>query len=186
MNFFRHRSGGRDAFLGALFALLLVGAYAGASSIYSWSSGEVLTHSQLNANFAHIHNNMVGGHGARLVDADVSASAAISRSKIYAGSGMALAWAKVGAGTTACSSGTCTVDDNYGVSGATHTGTAGNYSVVLSPVMSDSTYGIILTSQTDDRFCTGAASAASTVVVQCRDSGGAAQNAVFTIVVYDT
>src|SRR5687767_8565450 len=44
-------------------------------AIKSWSTGETIGNAEMNANFTHIHTNMVGGHGGRLTDIDVSASA---------------------------------------------------------------------------------------------------------------
>lgn len=69
--------------LQAIAFLLVLGGIAGAGAIKTWASGEVLTASDLNTVFQHIHNTMVGGgHGARLVDADVNATAGITHSKM--------------------------------------------------------------------------------------------------------
>jgi hypothetical protein len=53
-----------------------------AGPIKTWQAGEVITANDINANFQHIHNLMVGGHGARLVNADVNANAGIAHSKL--------------------------------------------------------------------------------------------------------
>jgi hypothetical protein len=168
-------------------AVAAIYSVATAGSMYSWSSGETLTASQLNANFNHIHNNMVGGHGARLVDADVASNAAISRSKLAAYQSLPLAWAKVGNGSTTCSSSPCTVADQYGVSGVTRSG-AGIYVVTLSTAMSDSEYAVIVSSQTADVVCGGIAASTTLVSVVCRTvaSSPAAADAVFSLSVYDT
>ncbi len=68
--------------LPVILALTIFATLATAGAIKSWASGETLHSADLNANFNHIHNLMVGGHGARLVDADVSSSANIAQSKI--------------------------------------------------------------------------------------------------------
>ncbi|HEX2617374.1 MAG TPA: hypothetical protein VHL57_07510 [Flavobacteriales bacterium] len=166
-------------------ALLVLSAPAIGGSIYTWSSGENLSASTLNATFQHIHNNMVGGHGARLVDADVSASANISRSKLAAYPALPLAWAKVGSGTTACSSGTCTLGDSYGVTSVTASSSV--YTVTLTTSLGDTEYGVLVSSHTNDRHCTGFPATATTVTVNCRTiaSSPAAGDAVFTVSVFD-
>lgn len=64
-----------------LVALFVTGV-VNAGAIKTWVNGDALNANDLNSNFSHIHNLMVGGHGARLVDADVSPNAAIKLSKI--------------------------------------------------------------------------------------------------------
>jgi len=173
-------------FWAAALVVVFAATYANATSIYSWSSGEVLTSSRLNANFAHIHNSMVGGHGARLVDSDVSATAAISSSKLAARYLIPTAWAKVGAGSSACTSGTCTLDDSSGVTSVVHSST-GTYTVTL-PAQSDSTYSIIVSATTADRVCTGLAASATSAQVVCRTvaSSPGNQDSVFSFIVFDT
>jgi len=160
-------------------------ATAGAGSLYSWSSGESLSATQLNANFSHIHNNMVGGHGARLVDADVASNAAISRSKIQNYAALPVAWAKVGSGTTACASGTCTLGDSFGV--ASVTASSSVYTVTWSSTMGDTEYGILVLPHAASRWCYAAVTSATVATVTCLNNltGGAAADAVFTITAYD-
>jgi hypothetical protein len=84
-------------------AFFLSAALAFAGTIKTWGTHDVLTAADLNANFQHIHNTMVGGHGARLVDADVAGNAAIATSKLAAGkAGLPLGW-----GYFKCGTGTC-------------------------------------------------------------------------------
>lgn len=106
-----------------VLAALLVAAVAAAGGIKVWVSGEAITITDLNTNFAHIHNTMVGGHGARLVNADVSASAAIASTKLADGAGIArgLGYVDNGAGS-ACNSSPCTVTNGRNVSGVTRSG----------------------------------------------------------------
>lgn len=61
--------------------LTLVAAVAFSGSIKVWGPGERLTSKELNDNFAHIHNTMVGGHGGRLVDSDIAVNANININK---------------------------------------------------------------------------------------------------------
>lgn len=111
----------------ALLSTFILSVIAGgvmAGSIKVWSNGQTLTASDLNANFAHIHGLMVGGHGPRLVDADVSGSAAIQSSKLSQGAGIADGWAYL-SGT--CAAGTCTLSNSYGVSSVTWQATGQYY-----------------------------------------------------------
>ncbi len=108
-------------------------------AIKNWYSGEVLTSSDLNANFTHIHTNMVGGHGGKLMDADVNGSANISTSKLAAYRLIPVAWL-IGA----CSSGVCSITADVGVNTLARTG-AGRYTVTLDTARSDSTFLILCT-----------------------------------------
>lgn len=164
-------------------AAVLWAAAAGAGSLYSWSSGETLSASQLNTNFSHIHNNMVGGHGARLVDADVSASAAISRSKLQNYQGLPTGFAKVGSGTTACSTGTCTLGDSHNVTSVTFNST-GNYTVTI-PTMGDSEFGAVAAAHAQNLHCGAAPASATTATVICTDLANTLANAVFTVTFFD-
>jgi len=153
-------------YLPHLLLALLFAAYANAGSLYSWSSGETLSASQLNANFAHIHNNMVGGHGARLVDADVSASAAISRTKLQYYGSLPVAAAKVGSGTTACSSGTCTLGDSTNVTSVVRN-SSGNYTITWAVNFGDTEYIVLVTSGGGAADCYALPASATTATVIC-------------------
>lgn len=160
-------------------------ATAGAGSLYQWSSGESLSASQLNSNFSHIHNNMVGGHGARLVDADVASNAAISRSKLQNYASLPVAWAKVGSGTTACASGTCALGDSFGV--ASVTASSSVYTVTWSTTMGDTEYSLLVLPHAATRWCYAAVTSATVATVTCLNnlSGGSAADAVFTVAAFD-
>lgn len=84
-------------------AFLFAAAVAMAGTITVWGSNDVLTASALNANFSHIHNTMVGGHGPRLMDSDVAANANVSYAKIGGGARIAKCW-----GQWTCAPSTCT------------------------------------------------------------------------------
>lgn len=93
---------------------LLSAAIAFAGSIKVWGTHDVLTASDLNANFQHIHNTMVGGHGARLVDADVAGNAAIQYTKVTTNPLTPTAWGRFSAACTP-DGGTCALSDEEGV-----------------------------------------------------------------------
>lgn len=158
-------------FVAALVLMLGIPvAYAGAIKV--WSSYETLTASDLNANFAHIHNTMVGGHGARLVNADVSPSAAIASSKLAAGAGIPRAWATMG---TVCTSGACTLEDSFGVTQVTHTAT-GKYQVALSRNGPDNYHAMFATPRSTAQYCLAYPVGANYGEVWCYDGrwdGGA-------------
>lgn len=162
---------------------LLTAAVAGAGSLYSWSSGETLSASQLNANFAHIHNNMVGGHGARLVDADVSTTANISPTKVGNGNAFARAWVTV----SACSSDPCTILDSYNVTSVSRT-SSGLYVIHITTALGDSTFGVIVTGkdQAGPRYCQGDPTSTSSATVTCYNLVPAASDTGFTAVIFDT
>jgi hypothetical protein len=109
-------------------AVVALAAFAG--PIKTWTSGDIIGSGDLNANFAHIHQTMVGGHGARLVNADVAANANIAVSKINGGG--LIPRASVSSYGAACAASPCT---NLGltknVSGITRSA-AGTYVITLS------------------------------------------------------
>ncbi len=107
-----------------------------AGSITTWSSGDVLTSNALNANFQHIHNTMVGGHGARLVDADVASNAGISHSKLATPALLPRAW---GSSFSECSATPCTLTVSSGITSVVRNST-GSYTVTLSTARPDSTF----------------------------------------------
>ena len=114
--------------------VLVLGGAVAAGTIKVWSSGQALTAADLNANFSHIHGLMVGGHGARLVDADVSGSADIAQSKVH---GLTTAVASVprawGMLFNICTPAVCadTLSASSGVTSVSHTA-AGKWTVTLT------------------------------------------------------
>ncbi len=97
-------------FLARLMIILMLGlpALALAGVIKVWASGDRLTSADLNANFAYIINHMVGGQGAKLVDADVSSTAAIAHSKLQYPKLLPKLWATVSACNCAAAADTVT------------------------------------------------------------------------------
>lgn len=172
----------------------LMSTLAVASAIKVWSPGDVLSTTDLNANFSHIHSLMVGGHGARLVDADVSASAAIAHSKMATPGVIAKGAFIVGSGTTPCTAGTCTLSMSSGVTPTVVWNSTGNYTMTIS-ARADAFWGLTVT----PLYC-GAASAGcwcnvqtgtstTNATIQCFSATTvpaiAAVNAVFTAVIWD-
>lgn len=167
----------REKILFAVMLSLLLSAPAIAGSIKVWVNRESLTAAALNANFEHIHSLMVGGHGPRLVNADVSASANISTSKIANGYGIAKAWAVV---MEPCTSSPCTISADQNVLSVTRS-SIGQYLVTLDYTPTNCNYTrevtangtvvgtgpyMVCTAQYDN--CTGATSVFG---ISCYDTG---------------
>lgn len=153
-------------------------------AIKTWNTGEGLRSQDLNSNFAHIHTLMVGGHGARLVDADVSSSAAISHSKLATPALVPKAWAKISAncGGTPCAE---TISAGSGVSGIQHTA-AGVWTVTWSTARSNASYGVLVGHHGPARMdCYSDTFSTTTIAVRCVDSAGAATDTVWTVFMAD-
>lgn len=170
-----------------LLASALVALLASASSLKTWTVGETVTYSDLNANFAHIHSLMVGGHGPRLTNTDVSSSAAISHAKLATPALLPKVWGQI-----TCS-GTCTATEQSpasgsgGVTSVTYT-SAGVY-VVNFAARSDSNFAVLVNSTTSgsaDAVCHGWPLSTSTVAIRCiTASTGAALESNFSIIIMD-
>lgn len=178
-----------------LVILGLMSTLAVASAIKVWSPGDVLSTTDLNANFSHIHSLMVGGHGARLVDADVSGSAALSHSKLATPGVVAKSVIIVGAGTsTPCTAGTCSLAMSAGSVPTVTWVATGRYSLVYS-ARSDAYWGLTVT----PLYCGAAAAgcwcnvqtgvSTTSATVECFSATLtptiAGVNAVFTAVLWD-
>lgn len=131
---------------------LFIASVAIAGGIKTWADGDVLTSSDLNAAFQHIHNNMVGGHGARLVNADVNATAAIAHSKLAVPALIPKAWAVTGlnGGISACdgtSSTACVINASSNVTSIVPANDTrdGEYVVTLTNGGTDTNYAVLLT-----------------------------------------
>lgn len=169
------------------FVLLVSGAALG-GAIKVWTTGETLRSADLNSNFAHIHNTMVGGHGARLVDSDVSASAAISHSKLATPVLIPKVAAYVtGSASTSCVTDPCLASPASGVTSVTRTST-GLYEVTLTVARADTRYGVVVSSGAAlNIHCNGTGPISTTVFrVSCQTaSTGAAADASFTFMLID-
>ena len=146
-----------------ILGAVVVAAFAIAGPIKVWSPGVPLTSTDLNSNFQHIHNLMVGGHGPRLVNADVSSNAAISHSKLATPALVPKMWTIV----ATCSTGTCTMQEGSGVTSVTRSST-GIYTVNF-PVRSPNGGAPILTSTGASAFktCSVTSYGTSSVGVGC-------------------
>lgn len=127
-----------------LTGLLIGVGVAWAAGLKTWSTNESVTASDLNGNFQYLNNVKVGG-GKLLVNADVSASAAIAHSKLATPALVPKAWAQVG-GT--CSSSPCTITSSSGISAITRVST-GLYNVALSTTRANAAYAVIAVSEDD-------------------------------------
>lgn len=152
-------------------------------AIKSWSSGETLRSTDLNANFSHIHGLMVGGHGARLVDADVSSSAALSHSKLATPALVPKAWARINANCAfPCSE---TITAGSGVSVISHTAT-GVWTVTWTTARPTSPYGVLVGHHGPARTdCYSDTFSTTLVAVRCVDAAGAAVDTVWTVFMVD-
>lgn len=155
-------------------------------AIKTWSSQDRVTATDLNANFSHIHGLMVGGHGARLVDADVSSAAFISSSKLAAHRLIPVAWVSV----SDCTGSPCTIISSSGVTSVTRAG-VGSYSVNLTSARANTNYmGVVSPYRTAagaQAWCyVGAIVSTSVVPVACiTDSTPTADDSGFSIVIFD-
>jgi hypothetical protein len=169
----------------AFLAALLVTGIAAASAIKSWSSAETVTATDLNANFTHIHNTMVGSHGARLVDADVSSSAAIAHSKMATPALLPKAYAYVG---SSCGASPCTLSSSSQVTSITRTG-VGAYSVTLAYTPGDANFAVLVAPHTADRHCRSFThqTAGPQFLISCveNDADGTPQDTNFSLIVMD-
>lgn len=183
-----------------VIAVSLLGfAAANATAIKTWTT-EVLRYQDLNSNFSHLHDNMVGGHGARLVNADVSTSAAIAHTKLATPALIPKAWGVVGL-TGACSgaaaAGTpCTVDASSGVTAVKSNGTTGEYRVDLSFSPANAVYSVMVSSLTRDDYCvvdltslalqaTSGDANGTNFIISCETDASADANAVFSFMIFD-
>lgn len=172
----------KRAILIGIFVALVIAGVTNAGSIITFASG-TLRSADLNTNFEHIHNNMVGGHGARLVNADVSSSAAISHSKLATPALLPKLWAQVGSD---CTASPCTVESSGGsITSVTRTG-SGAYSFNF-PARANDVYAVVITAldTAADRFCIARSRSTTAVTFVCYDAGAVATDTGFSIMLLD-
>lgn len=174
-------------------AIVLAATIAVGGSIKVWSNGDWVLASDLNANFQHIHDTMVGGHGARLMNSDVSASAAITHSKLATPGLVPKAAFTIGSGSTACgTSTTCTTVGDSGLGKTvTSTGTAGTYVVTWSVARGNANYTVLVTTlyAASPVVCTlagGTATVGFTVACFASTTGTATAAVVSVVMLDDT
>lgn len=172
------------ALMGLAFALVSTAAVAGAITV--WNNNQTVTAAQLNGNFSHIHNTMVGGHGARLVDADVSSTAAIQHSKLLTPALVPKAWALVASGCDGAMTNACTILASSGITSVVGTGgAAGRYNVTLTTNPPTTSFAAIVSpSGTALAACLPGTRSitAPHLEVRCFDGAGAAVNTGFQLV----
>jgi len=166
----------------SIFLALTITGIANSGSIKTWVN-ETLRYADLNSNFAHIHDNMVGGHGARLVNADVSASAAIAHSKMATPALLPKAMAAV---LSDCSGSPCTLSMSSGFTSITRTGT-GEYTGTLSAARANTTYGVQVTAfdATGIRGCRHTSVTSTTAFTFSCFDAAAAVDTGFMVTVWD-
>jgi hypothetical protein len=165
--------------------VLLVGGVATASAIKVWTTGETLRAADLNSNFAHIHNTKVGD-GILLVNADVSASAAISHSKLASPSLVPVAFAYVDNGVgAACAVSPCTATGT-GVTSVTRV-SPGLYTVTLSAARLDTRYAITASHMGALAHICNPVNTGSLIAFNllCVTAGGVATDSLFSFVMLD-
>lgn len=161
-------------------ALFYIGS-ASAGAIKTWASGETLTSSDLNAAFQHIHSLMVGGHGGRLVDADVSSSANIANTKLASGKQFSKAFVAI---PTSCTANPCTMFSPKNFS-AVNWSAMGTYTATVS--YSPSAQSVFFVqSMTANVGCWSTSIAGSVISIVCKNTSTlAAADAAFNIVVFE-
>jgi hypothetical protein len=172
----------------SLLLLVLIPLVAFAGALKVWIAGDNLNVNDLNANFAHIHQTMVGGHGARLVNADVSSTAGISHSKLERPQLIPKMWVLVhGAGVySACGASPC----NFGIYGGaifpssiTRSG-AGVYTVNI-PARPNNVYAVTVSPSSGAAQCFANTHNTASFIVNCATAAGAAADASFSVVMFD-
>lgn len=185
----------------SLLGLFVAGSVALASGIKNWSSGETIRSADLNSNFNHIHNTMVGGHGARLTDSDVSSTAAIQHSKMQYPALLPKAWVRTNG---ACAAGggapvVCTLDSSSRVQAVVGVDSVlGFYRVYLSYQPANANFMVqatphgsangtcrVISTAVGTDYAVGGKGATAQVNVQCVDLAAGVQNLEFGVVVFD-
>lgn len=169
-----------------LVALMNIVLYYGpalASTIHTFANGERITADNLNAVNTHIHNLMVGGHGPRLVDADVSSSAAISHTKVATPMLIPKAWATTAVSCANPCNETKTVSSGVGI--ISHTA-LGIWTIAWSTARADATYAVLITPVTGSRACSATPTSTTIATIACWDlATPTAADAAFTVVLFD-
>ncbi|UOF79738.1 hypothetical protein [Caudoviricetes sp.] len=171
----------RNILYGLLALLLAVNAFGG--SVKTWSAGEFITANDLNAALTHLHTNLGHGHGAVIINSDVSASAGIAHSKLATPALVPKAF-----GFISCSPSVCSSDEVYGIASTAYT-SAGVYVVTLSAVRANTSFTVLVSSVSTasaDVACHGWVLTTNTLAIRCiTASTGAAVDSNFNIIVMD-
>lgn len=170
--------------LALLSVLIPLIAFAGYIKV--WGPGEVFNVNNLNSNFAHIHSTMVGGHGPRLVNADVSASAAIAHAKLATPGLVPKSLVHVGTSTaTPCGASPCSWNTLAGFAPTNVTrGGAGVYTVTFA-VRTNAIYTVHINSSAGGVYCNAGAFATTNFGVNCFNAAGAPTDSAFQFTLLD-
>lgn len=161
---------------------IILASVVAASSIKTWSSGETLQYSDLNANFSHIHGTMVGGHGARLVNSDVSTSAAIAHTKMATPSLLPKA---IGYTSTTCTTGTCAMALSAGLGYTIAFTSTGVYTLTWSSARPNNVYmGVANSTLGTGGWCSVDSIGTTTCIIRCQNLSGVA-NSNFSFAIFD-
>lgn len=161
-----------------------------AQTLHTWTTGQVVTATDLNANFTALKNGKVGS-GVQAVNTDISSSAAINHSKLATPALVPRAWATVTANCTgsAAVSPACTLGDSSQVASITPNIVTGEFRLTLSYTPTNSSFAVIVTSHTTTSVCMAhqRQTAAPQAIITCFDYAGAALDAnQFSVLVMDT
>lgn len=171
----------------AYLAVVLIALTASATGLKVWVSGETPTIGDLNANFSHIHNTMVGGHGARLTNSDVATNAAIASSKLADGTWIPKYAAQVGLTSFPCATpATCTLYNTKNITSVAGQATTGTYTITLASSFTGPGV-VILTCTEQNCVCTPTITSGtiSTISVQCNDTATPSNmDASFSFVIF--
>lgn len=170
-------------------AVLVVALAALAGPIKVWSAGEYITAADLNATLTHLHSSVGHGHGPVVVNSDISASAAISHSKLATPSLLPKAWAALD-DSVDCTAGSCTISEAVNISSVTRGGAAGQYTVTFTSPRPNAAYAVLISGASDavgNTRCqvSGATAAASFDVICYVASTGAGQDGYFSFMILD-
>lgn len=174
--------------ISGLIFVVLCASIAGASAIKTFTT-ETLTANDLNTVLQHLHANLGHGHGAIVVNADISTIAAITHSKMATPALIPKAWAYVSATCDgAAAAGTaCTLTGSSQVTSITSNGTAGQYRINLAYTPSNVNFVVTPSSGTATIYCTFSTLATTTpnALVVCKTNADVATNTPFNVVVMD-
>ncbi len=172
----------------AVFLLVTVAVTAYATGLKTWTTRETVSATDLNANFAYVDSRAGHTGAAAIVNADISASAAIATSKLATPTLMPKAWATSYDGLAPRDSdGLCTIVGSKVTSITRHT--QGIYDVVLAYTPVNDKFAILVTCYTNGQKLYGSHSAISLSPPQfaiiCYNEGGAAEDTHVSFIIMD-
>jgi hypothetical protein len=170
----------------AVAAILAAALAAWAGPIKVWNAGEYITAADLNAALQHLHSSVGHGHGPVITNADISASASISMTKLQSPTLVPKLWVALD-DTADCSAGTCTISESIGVTSVTRA-SVGQYVVNFSLPRPNSAYAAIATggrTGSVDTNCITYSRSTTSVAVSCNKDGAGFQDGFFSLMIMD-